>query len=455
MRHWLTSLAAACVCATAGAFSASAQAPGQAVSAALQAADPTLRAEYEALFRRILANPADLDANFRFAEIATRIGDLEAAIGALERIVFYNPTLARVRLELGILYFRLGSYAMAREYFETAVAGPDVPPEVADRVRGFLAEIDRRLSTTQWSFYGQTGLRHQTNASAGPASAVVRSFGTTGLLDRRFVRRPDWNVFALGSLRHVLDFENQRGDVWETNVATYNTRQFEVTRLNVNLLEVQTGPRLALNPDAWPGAYVRPYAVGGVVALGNSYYLGSAGAGIGVGASFGALQVEPFAELRRRSFDNSPLYPTATQQDGRLLTAGIVAGSPLQGTLRWQARAAYVDNDTQDRFRWFGYRQANLDLAVPFDFAGPWGDRPWTLTPLAGLTYTLYDAPNPQVDPRVRREDLEWRVGAGIDLPLFQAVGFGAQVVYSRTDSNLRNYRIDNLAVSFGPTLRF
>jgi hypothetical protein len=138
-----------------------------------------------------------------------------------------------------------------------------VAPEVVGRVRGFLAEIDRRLSTTQWSFYGQTGFRHQTNASAGPGSPVVRSFGTTGLLDRRFVRRPDWNFFALGSLRHIYDLENQRGDVWETNVATYNARQFEVTRLNVNLLEMQSGPRLALSPDDMPGAYIRPYFVGG------------------------------------------------------------------------------------------------------------------------------------------------------------------------------------------------
>ncbi|HEX2554967.1 MAG TPA: outer membrane beta-barrel protein [Microvirga sp.] len=425
------------------------------MNAVLQAADPTLRAEYEALFRRILANPADLDVNFRFSEVATQIGDLEAAIGALERIVFYNPNLPRVRLELGILYFRLGSYAMAREYFESAIAGPEVPPELTSRVRGFLAEIDRRLSTTQWSFYGQTGFRHQTNASAGPSSPVVRSFGTTGLLDRRFVRRPDWNAFALGSLRHIYDFENQRGDVWETNVSTYNARQFQVRRLDVNLLEVQTGPRFALNPEEWPGAYVRSYFVGGVVALGGSYYLGTAGAGVGIGTSFGSLLVEPFAEYRRRDFGNSRDYPTATQQEGDLWTAGLVAGSPLGGPLRWQARAAYVDNETQERFRFFGFRQANVDVALPFDFTGPWGDRPWTLTPYAGFSYTDYDAPNRAVDPRVSREDREWRVGAGIDLPLYQNIGFGAQITYSRTDSNIRNYRLDNLAIGFGPTLRF
>jgi hypothetical protein len=457
MRYGLTSLAAACVWAGAMCAPASAQAPGpgQGLNATLQAADPALRSQYEALFQRILANPADLDANFRFSEIATRIGDLEAAIGALERIVFYNPNLPRVRLELGILYFRLGSYAMAREYFETTLAGASVPPEVASRAQGFLVEIDRRLSTTQWSFVGQTGLRYQTNASAGPSSTVVRSLGTTGL--PRSALRPALGLELLRG-RHAAPRLRLR----EPARRRVGDQRRDLQRAAVQGDAPQRQParradRAAPRPEPRypPGAYVRPYFVGGVLALGNYSYLGTVGGGVGVGTTFGSVQVEPFVEFRHRSFDNSPLYRTATQQNGDLWTAGIVGGSPLHGTLRWQARAAFVHNDTQDRFRYFGFDQATFDLGLPFDFAGPWGERPWTLTPLVGFSYTDYDAPNPLVDPRVRREDTEWRVGAGIDLPVFQNVGLGAQVTYSRTDSNIRNYRIDNLAVSFGPTLRF
>src|SRR4051812_31940339 len=153
-------------------------------------------AEYDELFRRGLREPANLDLSFRFAEAATRIGDYEAAIGALERMLFYNPNLPRVKLELGILYFRLGSYEMARSYFRGALAAPDAPLEIRGRVEGFLAEIERRLSTTQWSVYGQTGLRHQSNANAGPSSSLVRGAGLDVILDRRYVRQPDWNASA-------------------------------------------------------------------------------------------------------------------------------------------------------------------------------------------------------------------------------------------------------------------
>ena len=99
--------------------------------------------EYDAMFAQVLREPANLDLSFRFAEVATATGDYEAAIGALERMLFYNPALPRVRLELGILYFRLGSYEMARSYLKGALAGSDAPPEVRARVEPFLFEIDR------------------------------------------------------------------------------------------------------------------------------------------------------------------------------------------------------------------------------------------------------------------------------------------------------------------------
>jgi hypothetical protein len=418
------------------------------------ASDPR-RQEFDTLFQRILVNPADLDANFRFAEVATQLGDYEAAIGALERMIFYNPNLPRVRLELGILYFRLGSYAMARTYFESAIAGPDVPSEVTQRVNAFLTEIERRLSTTQWAGYAQFGLRHQSNASAGPSSPLVRALGRDAILDRRYTRRPDWNAFAVGTVRHIYDFENQRGDVWETTFTTYHARQFDIQRLNTSLFDLQTGPRLALAPDSLPGAYVRPYLIGSFVWLGDAPYLGSIGGGVGLGFNWRDMQVEPFVEVRRREFHESAAYRTAEEQDGTLWSVGVTFGSPLYESLRWQSRISYSINDAHERFGFYGYDHVAADLSFPYEFAGPWGSRSWVLSPYIGYSQFRYDEPNLIVDPNVKRHDREWRVGAGLDLPISDNIGLGLQVTYSVIDSNLRNFRSRNLAISFGPTLRF
>ena len=199
--------------------------------------DPALKQEHDVLFANVLKDPANVDVSFRYAEVATRIGDYEAAIGALERILFYNPNLPRVRLELGVLYFRLGSYEMSRSYFEAAISGADAPVEVRTRVAGFLSEIERRLQTTQLTFFGQMGLRHQTNVNAGPNSLNVKALGFDAVLSRQYAKRPDWNAFALGSFRYIHDFENQRGDVLEAQLTGYYSRQFRITRLNTGLVE--------------------------------------------------------------------------------------------------------------------------------------------------------------------------------------------------------------------------
>ena len=129
----LRSLAAAVVLMFLGAATAWAQAPliGRHGFAAPR---PTR------LFKRMLVKPNDLDAAFRYSEIETKLGDYEAAIGALERMLFYNPNLPRVKLELGLLYFRLHSYEMARSYFNAAIASPG---HAARRARP-SGEIPRR-----------------------------------------------------------------------------------------------------------------------------------------------------------------------------------------------------------------------------------------------------------------------------------------------------------------------
>ena len=94
----------------------------------LSAADRAqLEAQKEALFQRTLRDPANLDVTFAYADISAKLGDNEAAVSALERMLLFNPNLPRVQLELGALYFRMGSYDIARTYFDRALAAN--PPD--------------------------------------------------------------------------------------------------------------------------------------------------------------------------------------------------------------------------------------------------------------------------------------------------------------------------------------
>ena len=71
-----------------------AQMAGSSTASQAQAApmtDADKRIAADLLFKRLLVKPDDLDAGFRYAELETELGDYEAAIGALERMLYYNP----------------------------------------------------------------------------------------------------------------------------------------------------------------------------------------------------------------------------------------------------------------------------------------------------------------------------------------------------------------------------
>ena len=115
---------------------------------------------------------------FRFAALAAQTGDLEGAISALERMLLINPDLPRVRLELGVLYYRLGSYEVARTYLE---GGAEVARRAARCARQgraihggiAISEQNRRILAGEAFF----GWRYQSNANLGPVDlerAAVR-----------------------------------------------------------------------------------------------------------------------------------------------------------------------------------------------------------------------------------------------------------------------------------------
>ena len=109
------------------------------------------------LFQGILARPSDLNNTLQYAAGASA-GDIESAISTYEQLLFYNPKLSRVRFELGVLYFQLGSYEMARSYFNRRCRCSDITPDLQRTRARPIAIIDKKLQVDQFTGYVQTGL---------------------------------------------------------------------------------------------------------------------------------------------------------------------------------------------------------------------------------------------------------------------------------------------------------
>jgi hypothetical protein len=401
------------------------------------------------LFQGILARPSDLNNTLQYAALAPA-GDIESAISIYEQLLFYNPTLSRVRFELGVLYFRLGSYEMARGYFQSALQMRDISPELQERAEDLIAVINKKLQPDQFSGFAQTGLRYQTNASAGSGPQGVLASGRTF---NSFFSQGDWNWFGAFGLNYTHDFENQRGDTFEASLLGYDAQQFKLHQFDIGLLEFRAGPRFGILPASEGGVSVKPYVIATGALLADVPYYGGGGGGITVHANVGTVALDPYVEVVQQSFRNSTLYPLAGGLSGTLSTYALQGSGPIYSGLSWQSRVIYAH--ANDAFNPYSYDSYAVDVWLPWSFSLFGDSRTWTLTPTAGVSQWLYNAPDPTIDPLTTPRSFEWRVGLGLDVPVWKQLALGMLVQYRADMSNVAAFSMRDLAVTAGPTIRF
>lgn len=412
--------------------------------------------EQEQLFQQMVRNPANHEITFAFVKVATERGDYEAAIGALERLLFYNSKLTRVKYELGALYFRLGSYEMAKRYFLEALASPDIDAVTKQRIETYLPDTEKQLQPSRFSGFMQTGIRSQSNASFAPGAGIIRLGGNDLALLPLAQQKSDVNWFGLAGFSHDYDLQNQRGDLLETRAVGYLTQQNHLSDLNVGYFDISFGPRLALAPELLPGATIKPYVTGGNTWLGGSSYFSSVGAGVSVKLPVNdRFSWGPDFEWRRADFRTGDVFPVSGFNSGNWYTAGLSGSAQIAQQIKLDMRGLYRRGDSANAFQSFD--QWAVEAALTLEFAPPfeWMSRNWSIAPFARWIDTRFDAANPFIDPFTVRKDGQWSVGALLNAPVTKTFGLSAAFQYDKSTSTLPNYRLDNFSVMFGPTARF
>lgn len=93
------------------------------------------------LYNELMANPGDTEKTIAYAELATELGDYEAAIPPLERLLITHPNTPKIKLELGILYYLLGSYDMATTYLEEVKKAKSAQPDLVQQADEYLQRM--------------------------------------------------------------------------------------------------------------------------------------------------------------------------------------------------------------------------------------------------------------------------------------------------------------------------
>ena len=427
---------------------------GASASALAVEAAATPTASRDELFRETLKNPTDVALALSYVKACVALHDYEAAIGTLERMLFYAPGDSNIKAQLGFLYYQLNSSQMARQYFNAALAGPALGDTARAKIAGVSPAVD--TANTGSHVYGtlQTGLRYQSNAAFNPDNNILRLSGQDYVFTHPRDQGPDGNVFGVAQIGYDYDLGNQRGDTVEVRFTGYATDQFNFTDLSVGLYDVSVGPRFALGLGALPGSSVKLYAAGGQVFLAGQRYLASGGGG--VVADFvvrPGTVIEPGVEVRRLEFNNVGIYSSLNSGDA--VTASLAGYTALNDAFSATARVFYT-RDAADA----AYQTTNNfaeELAVTARFAAPLPivHASWSISPYVKLLQTRFDGPNAAIDGAITRRDDEVQYGLVLDTPVTATFDVVTNIQEARVASNIANYRVQNFSVLSGPTVHF
>lgn len=416
-----------------------------------------LESQYDAAFQEMLQKPADLDVLFKFANLARETGDLEGAISALERMLLINPVLPRVRLELGVLYYRLGSYEVARTYLETVLQSQSMPPDVRSKAEQFMAEISKRQNRSRFSGEVFAGMRYQSNANLGPATSSVRLFGQSANLNQAALGQADWGFVGSGQLRHTYDLGQQDRSAIESVLTLYGNRQVSLQAANVQLIDFTTGPRFQAFQGIFEDVIIKPFLSGGYVWVNDQPYYGSYGAGVESGVLLtDRLRNISILSWRQQNYPDTNYLPTNSQFTGTSYT-GVT-------TFQYQATDAvaffgfgnaqrYQTQQTPSQ----SYTLGGIGAGMSFRFADPLlnSQFAWTINFTLNQQWWAYDTPDPIIDPGVTRTQSDTILSLMLTVPVDERTNFSLAVGRFNRASNLPNYAFVNNNVMFGVSWQF
>ena len=410
---------------------------------AAQTQQPDLRAEQERLFEAMFEDPDNLELMFGHALVSVELGDYEAAISTLERMLIFNPALSRAKVELGAAYFRLGAYENARYYFEDVLETSDPPPEVVGRVNRFLDEIQRRTAKSGFAGAASVGLTFSTNANLGPSDPDVLLGGGPAVLQDEFLSDDDIGVRAALNGTHYYDLDQPDGDVWRTDVSAITIHYLEESRGDIDSLAFRTGPRLSLDDRSF-GPKIRPFVEGDALRANNEMLYATIGAGVTVTDTV-SDELNVSATLRsgwREYFNGRDGFDGSTHRANAAATYALSKDATLFGGVFVEGDLAADDQNTNIEFG------ARIGGAFNYDSGFEFTDRLWTVTTYAQGALRYFEEPNPAVDPNRKRNDRDFRVGASHTFHLNEGLFVQADADYLVRDSNLPNFDLNTLGLT-------
>ena len=130
---------------------------------------------YTLAYEAFEENPSSSEINLLLAKSAMKLGYLNDALAALERILILDEDDDVARLELARLYFILEMTEPAKEAFELVLAH-NPPKAVQANIQKYLSLIEKSKKPDLFHFGITFGMGYDTNKNSNPGENIYKEF---------------------------------------------------------------------------------------------------------------------------------------------------------------------------------------------------------------------------------------------------------------------------------------
>nr|WP_315489255.1 hypothetical protein [uncultured Rhodoferax sp.] len=419
--------------------------------------------EVDQAFQEVIGKAGSVEAHSKYASLLVRSGNFEGGIAALESLLVVPDAPASIRVELGVLYFRLGSYAMSETYLRAAIADPRLNPQQKAQAESLLREVAQRNQKSQLSGSLMLGVRSQNNPTAASDSGLVYYQGNTVVRGMNAGPQSATDVHVWGTVNHALDLEQQNEASLASSLVLYansynasNGGTGSTRSPDLALVAGSTGIRFKPLPLTAPALRLRPHIVfGSASANGNSYF--TAG-GWGVDGDYRASESLLWGgvyESSRISFSSRNDIANTAVLGGSRQSLRFNATVETAVNQYLLAELGYVDFDGNAPYTAFKGPQAKIAYTLTYPAPTSTTGLPWTTTLSVNAQQRDYRGADPTVDARTPRKDTEWRWTWVNLMPVTPALSVQLQLDYTNTPSNLPNYTYTNTAGTLGVVWKY
>ncbi len=222
-------------------------------------------------YDQVLADPDNLQLNFRYAKSQVARGDLLGSTATLERILMINPRMAEVHLFYAVVLYRLNNLEEA--YRELSLLRKlEIPATIRKQFDDLVGQVERRRRRTKWTTSVTTGFQYDSNRNSAASGKQRFASGVATDNTGTSRKRRDTSFLGVYSLEAEHDLGTQAGHLLLGSFTYYLGEQTAVDDLDLESFSGDVGVRLKT-----PWADFTPKLTGSHVLLARQSYQISGG----------------------------------------------------------------------------------------------------------------------------------------------------------------------------------